>query len=588
MDEISTLPNFHGSDDNTISASASPTNATLVSSPRLQSEESIFSQANSLKRKKPLHMYGRKSTSRSKIVDSPSKLYIPPLAAFRELLAESAEERDIESSSPARAKRTKVLDVAPVKETRRERTITEGAKNGKRALLLAVAGSEPLQRQAAAVSIEKDGKQKKPYQFRRPFPLVTAKKGQSRGDVLGERSIVQINQPLLAAEATEIIEDYSEASGLARQGTARSPSDSMILTDIDAVQRSEGPGQGKQAPRERTLSVDEPSDMQTGDDWNFDTGPLQPAIDDAPLELQSNGRPRLANNSMSRSIASLQLPTAAQRAASTSRSSDVSSRRYSGPVPNISVTTATSPPRPTATPSIASSPMAIDAAPLAAIQSVPPSSAEKVSIASFLRLAMPEKLARPPPPPILPFRSLSRPITPARVFQAYVSDSELDEGGLNDAGYLSAGRRGWWVLPLAAPSSMQPTSAGVILGLGNDLPSSIPVGTVIWTLPRLRLLFKQVAAMASTRKWGMLDIFPIVTSSEAMNIHITCPAHLALRLRTVLSEMACKLDEEGDEIDEPAGIELREEQIGKMWLGVEAGVRLVWWDEMERVPVLLA
>ena len=94
--------------------------------------------------------------------------------------------------------------------------------------------------------------------------------------------------------------------------------------------------------------------------------------------------------------------------------------------------------------------------------------------------------------------------------------------------------------------------------------------------------------MASTRKWGMLDIFPIVTSSEAMNIHITCPAHLALRLRTVLSEMACKLDEEGDEIDEPAGIELREEQIGKMWLGVEAGVRLVWWDEMERVPVLLA
>ena len=593
LEDIATLLDFHACKDVSPITDASKGDAVLSSSPRLDREASIFSQSETLKRKKPLHVYGRKSTSKTNLVDSPGKPKPSLLVAFRKLLEESASEQDIEDSSPAPAKRQKVIDVRPEKELRRERTVSDGIENGKKAPLLAVAGTSPLQRQAAAANMEDATKQKRQYQFRRPFPLHTTRKAHAGNAEGGGNNAGGSRVGLdLVAEATEVIEEYTDTSGLARQDSARNQSDTMILTADDSG-RSRLQRNGRRIDPLDSLpnaqASNTSSDVQDFDDWNFDTGPLQAPLGAGSPHISTveDARPsRAAEQSVSAS--SLQLPTAGQRAAATSYSTETSRSAFSRRAPNITLTTATSPPRAIGTSDIASSPMAIVQA-----QTRPTPSGQTITVATFLKLVIPPKLARPPPPPNLPFRRMSKPLEPAPILHTFVPQADLEHGGPNNDGYLGVGRRGWWTLPLLTRNTVSKSdsapSTGIILGLEDSSHSPI-VGTITWTLPRLALLFKQIAAMSATRKWGMLDIFPSPVPNDLGHVHIriVCPASLALQLRTVLSEMACRLDLDGHEMDLPPGADVEEGTYGKMWLSPQTGVKLAWWDEMERIPVLLA
>lgn len=570
LKDINSLPNFHTSDDAIISVFTRDMRLQRSSSPTSR-EASVFGQAASLKRKKPLHVYGRKSGSGNRLVDSPSKQQTSFLLPFRQLLEESAEEREIESSSSVPAKRVKAGQILPEKPARRERTTSAGLKNGRKPLQMAIAGAQSLQRQAAMPIIEVNVKHKKPYQFRRPFPLQVLQKDSSR--TAATRISDSTHHPGLglAPEATEIIEDYSDMSGITAVEGFEITTLAFAGTSRQIRERITETRHGDTA----NASADPRQDV-----WNFDTGPL-PSVADLemlPANLDAS------KTSFSTSITSLQMPTAAQRAASTSRASTISAEAWLAP--NITVTMPTSPPGVSGTPAIVSSPMAFIPTPaLAQFSHFGADAGLRISLAAFLQLAVPQMAFRPPPPPVLPFRSLSRHIEPAEIIEllAHGESNGVDQ-------YMVPGRRGWWVLPLQSPQtfkSASQTSTAIVLGLGGDL-APVKHGTIVWTLPRVQLLFKQIAAMSATRKWGMLDILPVPAGTRSANLHITCPAHLGLQLRTVLSEMACKLDREGEELSEPARADMPASQIGKMWLGAGSGVNLEWWDETDRTAVLIA
>ena len=236
----------------------------------------------------------------------------------------------------------------------------------------------------------------------------------------------------------------------------------------------------------------------------------------------------------------------------------------------------------------------------------------RLSLACFLDLAVPRELSRPQPVPPS-FRRLSKPVAPADPLKTFAS---LASGQCLTNGYLAPDRRGWWALPLEISHSdmaaghaadVRP-SQGCVLGLDGGLDSlgayerALPPSagrTIIWTIPRLRLLFRQIHALIRTRKWGYVDVYLSRRSPQAhqhlsaghscAHVRIACQASLALMLRTILGEMACKLDAAGDETEEPAFAGMPPETVGEMWLGREtAGVQLVWWDERERRPILLA
>ena len=215
-------------------------------------------------------------------------------------------------------------------------------------------------------------------------------------------------------------------------------------------------------------------------------------------------------------------------------------------------------------------------------------------------------LERPVIPKHIPFQTFTLNIPSSQIRHLYVSEEALYAGGLFGKGYLGPGRRGFWTLPLSKAGNTKETEqagTSIVLGLSDDIPRSVKEGTIIWTLARLRVLIRQIRKMSQLSKWGMLDVFaaPCLrtqedrenqdpTWSQSYCIKITCQASMSLMLRSVISEFACKLNEQGDECDDFAEeVDRINRRAGTKWLSTDKpGINLTWWDEIERREVLVA
>lgn len=192
------------------------------------------------------------------------------------------------------------------------------------------------------------------------------------------------------------------------------------------------------------------------------------------------------------------------------------------------------------------------------------------------------------------FCILSKPIIPSPVAEALVSDGSFFEGGIFGGGYLGAGRRGFWMLPLTGKqTSSQNYSVGLVLGLRETFPEAkleVRPSPVVWTLQRLRYLLARVQDLARLGKFGVVTISTAGVEG-AESIEISCQSSMALMMRTILSELACPLDKDGYEVSEVLeGNDIGSDHSmgGSKWLNVESGVRLLWWDEIDRHPILVA
>jgi hypothetical protein len=250
---------------------------------------------------------------------------------------------------------------------------------------------------------------------------------------------------------------------------------------------------------------------------------------------------------------------------------------------------------------------------------------DAISMASFLRLVFeppseqrPTKrlkaaegrsdLSRPSIPKYIPFRTLSSSVPLAPILHTYVDSKDLYTGGIFGSGYLGLGRRGHWILPLTAfqnsllSEGKDRASQGTVLGLDD---SSDAVGShnsdargrqIVWTYTRLRVFSDHLRKMAQSSRWGFMDFFPAplpfsTTSHGAPYcIKISIASSMALMLRSALSEFSCRLHartkEElevlADDRDADAG------NAGTKWLDGKQGVKLTWWDEIDRREILLA
>lgn len=193
------------------------------------------------------------------------------------------------------------------------------------------------------------------------------------------------------------------------------------------------------------------------------------------------------------------------------------------------------------------------------------------------------------------FRTLSKPIPASPISESIVADASLHDGGVFGSGYLGRGRRGFWHIPLDTKQPLHPrASGGVVLGLSRTLPtidlSIVHPPVVVWTLQRVRYLLARVRDLARLGKFGVVTI---ATSGDggARGIQVSCQASMALMLRTVFGELRCPVDADGNEVcdvSQDSGDGASHSQQGSNWLSAENGVRLVWWDEIERRPVLIS
>ena len=205
-------------------------------------------------------------------------------------------------------------------------------------------------------------------------------------------------------------------------------------------------------------------------------------------------------------------------------------------------------------------------------------------------------MARPVLPKTIPFRTFALLLPTSPIKDFYVPREALSAGGIFGNGYLGPGRRGCWMLPLQGNAKeTDKASPAVLLGLTGEMPEPVGTGSIIWTLARLCVLIQQIRKMGELGKWGVLDIHPAPAPSSSESaclpyfIKISCQASMALMLRSVLSDFACKLDEQGDEMNCLAeDVDRREGISGVRWLDENAGIRLHWWDEYERRVILVA
>lgn len=194
------------------------------------------------------------------------------------------------------------------------------------------------------------------------------------------------------------------------------------------------------------------------------------------------------------------------------------------------------------------------------------------------------------------FRTLSKPISPSPIRALFVPEERLHRGGMFGDGYLGPGRRGFWELPLQGKCiSEHATSRGVILGLAEEpsVTAAHSSGTVFWTLPRLRCLLGRLQDIASLGRFGVVTICTTAMPSDdaRISLEISCQSSMARMLRTFLDEIACPLDGDEDEValDADTAKEVAvEKRLGERWLDSRSGVSLVWWDEIERLPILAA
>jgi hypothetical protein len=190
------------------------------------------------------------------------------------------------------------------------------------------------------------------------------------------------------------------------------------------------------------------------------------------------------------------------------------------------------------------------------------------------------------------FRTLSRPIPATQIHLALVSVSRLHDSAEHGIGYLSPGRRGCWALSLTEGSANPLCSPGVVLGMSQDvIAPRNDFQPIVWTLARLQLLVTRIHDIAKLGKFGVVSIFPAVESSGSDCVKIGCQASMALTLRTVLCELACPLDSDGRESNishATSSARTTNCKMGEKWLSSQEGIRLVWWDERERKPILVA
>lgn len=191
------------------------------------------------------------------------------------------------------------------------------------------------------------------------------------------------------------------------------------------------------------------------------------------------------------------------------------------------------------------------------------------------------------------FRTLSSAIPSRPIAQVFVADETLHGGGIFRGGYLGPGRRGFWDLPLTIkqpPSQLHKASQGIILGLKNcSVEVDLRPSPIVWTLQRLRYFLARLQALARLGKFGVLTV-STTGLGGAESIQVSCQASMALMMRTVFNELACPLDKEGNEVCEPSeGTNFPgRSRLGDKWLSAKAGIRLAWWDEIERCPVLFS
>lgn len=215
-------------------------------------------------------------------------------------------------------------------------------------------------------------------------------------------------------------------------------------------------------------------------------------------------------------------------------------------------------------------------------------------------------------PSNIPFRRLNAPIPPCAIAHVYVTPVSLEQGGLFGEGYLGAGRRGFWALPLSVPARSAETndarpSSGVVSGASpidikdSEVHHNTHAQDIIWTVERVKLLHKQIKQIADLGKLGFLDVYVATDGKRRFDhaeIRVASASTSALPVRTLLGEWACKLvkfQSQGaqgislQELDELASQDdAKNGMEGPRWLSAASGIRLVWWDEMDRRRILLA
>ncbi|KAK9893399.1 hypothetical protein P389DRAFT_198965 [Cystobasidium minutum MCA 4210] len=193
------------------------------------------------------------------------------------------------------------------------------------------------------------------------------------------------------------------------------------------------------------------------------------------------------------------------------------------------------------------------------------------------------------------FRTLSTPIIPSTIHTCFVPKDHLQVEGLFGRGYLGPGRRGFWELPLHGKSvSGHAVSAGTVLGLQEEVPtmSLEAPRTIVWTLPRLRYFLARIQSIAGAGRLGVVTISTIAPAShpDQISLAVSCQSSMALMLRTVFDETALPTDEDGNEVesDSTSTKDVEARRLSEKCLDSKAGIYLVWWDEVRRMPILAA
>lgn len=607
LEAFNALPNFHASDDIVSSSSSSESEDGPASQNRADNtaaEEAVpFYLSQSLTaskaKRKPQHAYGRKSSTKRKVVPTVVRAYL----AFKELLEESAEQRYAETQA-AGSEHDDRSSRIPNRSTRylHESDSTEASVlvRRKRPRVASSATTGPARLPAPpppnqqAVRSASTAKQKGKYQFKRPYPI------QKR---IIEASEGSTSLPIshLQTEATEIIEDFSDTSMHADPTYAngedvieRTGVEEDEIVDMSIVAVS-GPTEGTSPPNqpenilgnfyEQVLDNADRSDISlpTMQPLNYSrTGPLRST--NLPHAPDTTITPGGIFNDDTSSAAVFKLPAAPPAAQPRDLRGEVSA-------PEITFTTPTSPPDSANNQGVTRS----KDVNRREISNRAEQENNLVPMATFFSIALHPETRRPPAFADLPIKRLSRAVKESFIRHTFVQEFELHEGGLFGDGYLGSSRRGWWALSLErvrqAEAGERP-SGGHILGRteGEGVPD-LPAGTIIWTIQRLRVLFKQIHSMVSARRLGYLDIYTSLDTQQESKHHvrIACRSNLALTLRTLLGEVACELDNEGHETEEQANSSTPLERVGSRFLSnTESGVKLVWFDEMERKAILLA
>lgn len=612
-------------------------------------------------RLKPLRTYGKQSTSArpsssSAALNSPKqRRSVSHLLAFRELLSESAEERwehalASEEEGPAYNALAGPSEPAPVRHPARDLDVTmsdvshiaQGPPKRRQDRILAgplhnlPRPPEPAQPMrippipdsvAPVAEAQKQRPAGKAYRFLKPFPLAAAAVPKVRvrapRPAEGNDGSHWDGNDASAGDISEIIEDFTATQAppvTVLDDSARFGDQTSLILDraSGAVDDSDG--------------NDSILDASFGGDAANPPGASDSSFIDPPEVVEVSRAPSSCG-SRPAATASASAGSAADTSASELIPAEVSTTSHisiehpppaqparrpapsDAAPPDITFTAPTSPvvrldnnvhARNTSQQQKSASVRPFVGRPTALTEGC------RLSLACFLDLAIPRELSRPQSVPPS-FRRLSKPVAPADPVKTFAS---LASGESLTNAYLAPDRRGWWALPLEFSHSVTAIgdaedvrpSQGCVLGLDGRLESlgtherELPPSagrTIIWTVPRLRLLFRQIHALLRTRKWGYMDVYVSRSSPQAhqhlrtgdsgAHVRVACQASLALMLRTILGEMACKLDAAGDELEEPAFAGMPLETVGEMWLGREAaGVQLVWWDERERKPVLLA